>query len=47
MTGITESTDIELVGAYIDAPVHTTFLVIDAASTAQIEEALAPLIDIG
>jgi len=46
MTGIMES-DVELVGAYVDAPAHTIFLVLDATSAAQIEEALAPVIDIG
>jgi len=46
MAGIMES-EVELVGAYVDAPAHTTFLVLDANSVAQIEEALAPVIDIG
>ena len=39
--------DVELVGAYVDAPAHTTFLILDADSAVQIEEALAPVIDIG
>jgi len=46
MKGIMES-DVELVGAYVDAPAHTTFLLLDAGSAGQIEEALAPVIDIG
>jgi hypothetical protein len=46
MSGIMES-DVELMGAYVDAPAHTLFLVLDAASPAQIEEVLAPVIDIG
>lgn len=46
IAGITES-DVELVGAYVDAPAHTIFLILDATSAAQIEEALAPMIDIG
>jgi len=46
MGGIMES-DVELIGAYVDAPAHTLFLVLDAASPAQIEEVLAPVIDIG
>jgi hypothetical protein len=46
MAGIMES-DVELVGAYVDAPAHTTVLLLDATSAAQIEEALAPVIDIG
>jgi hypothetical protein len=39
--------EVELVGAYVDAPAHTTFLLLDADSAVQIEEALAPVIDIG
>ena len=46
MAGIMGS-EIELVGAYVDAAAHTTFLVLDATSASQIEEALAPVIDIG
>jgi hypothetical protein len=46
MAGIMES-DVELVGAYVDAPAHTTFLVLNADSAAQIEESLAPIIDMG
>ena len=46
MAGIMES-EVELIGAYVDAAAHTTFLVLDASSAVQIEEALAPVIDIG
>lgn len=46
MAGIVES-EVELVGAYVDAPAHTTFLILDATSAVQIEEALAPVIDMG
>jgi hypothetical protein len=46
MAGIMES-DVELVGAYVDAAAHTTFLILDATSAVEIEEALAPVIDIG
>ncbi len=46
MAGIAES-DVELVGAYVDAAAHTTYLILDADSAQQIEEALAPVIDIG
>lgn len=46
MAGIMES-EVELVGAYVDAPAHTTFLILEAISAVQIEEALAPVIDIG
>ncbi|RLE11903.1 MAG: hypothetical protein DRJ28_09965, partial [Actinobacteria bacterium] len=38
IAGITES-DAELVGAYADAPAHTIFLVLEATSATQIEEA--------
>ena len=46
MAGIMES-EVELIGAYVDAAAHTTFLILDATSASQIEEALAPVIDIG
>jgi hypothetical protein len=46
MAGIMES-EIELIGAYVDAAAHTTFLTLDATSASQIEDALAPAIDIG
>ena len=46
MAGIMES-EVELIGAYVDAAAHTTFLILDAISASQIEEALAPVIDIG
>ena len=46
MAAIMES-EVELIGAYVDAAAHTTFLVLDASSAVQIEEALAPVIDIG
>jgi hypothetical protein len=46
MAGIMDS-EVELVGAYVDAAAHSTFLILDATSAGQIEEALAPVIDIG
>jgi len=46
MAGIMES-DVELVGAYVDGPAHTPYLVLDASSASQIEEAFAPAIDLG
>jgi hypothetical protein len=46
MAGIMES-EVKLIGAYVDAAAHTTFLMLDATSASQIEEALAPVIDIG
>lgn len=39
MAGIAES-DVQLVGAYVDAAAHTTFLLLDATSASQIEAAL-------
>ena len=36
-----------LVGAWVDAPAHKFFLVIEADTTDQVEAALAPIIDIG
>ena len=46
LAGVVDS-DVELVGAWVDAPAHKVFLVVDATSAVQIEEALAPIIDIG
>ena len=37
----------KLVGAWIDAAAHQIFLVLDADSPTQIEEFLAPVIDVG
>jgi len=39
--------EVELIGAYVDAAAHTTCLKLDATSASQIEEALAPVVDIG
>jgi hypothetical protein len=41
------ATGAALVGAWVDAPAHKMFLLIEAESAGQIEEALAPIIDIG
>jgi hypothetical protein len=41
------ATGATLVGAWVDAPAHKVFLVIEAESARQIEEALAPIIPIG
>jgi hypothetical protein len=46
LAGIAE-TGAELVGAWVDAPAHKVFFVIDAETVDQVEEALAPIIDIG
>ncbi|HSQ37087.1 MAG TPA: DUF3303 family protein [Acidimicrobiia bacterium] len=40
-------TGAKLVGAWVDAPAHKFFLVIDANTTEQVEAAMAPIIDIG
>ncbi len=42
-----EETGATLVGAWVDAPAHKVFLVIDADSAEQIEAVMAPIIDIG
>ena len=42
--GIAES-GAELVGAWVDAPAHKVFLVIDADTVEQVEVAMAPVID--
>lgn len=41
------ATGATLVGAWVDAPAHKVFLVIEADSARQIEEALAPIIPVG
>ena len=46
IAGVPE-TGAELVGAYVDGPAHTTFLLIEADEASQIERALAPVIDLG
>jgi hypothetical protein len=46
LAGIGES-EAKLVGAWVDAPAHKFFLVIDADTADQVEAAMAPIIDIG
>jgi hypothetical protein len=46
LTGMGD-TGATLVGAWVDAPAHKFFLVIEADTTAQVEAALAPIIEIG
>ncbi len=46
LAGIAD-TGAELVGAWVDAPAHKVFLVIDADTVEQVEAAMAPIIDIG
>ncbi len=47
MLGGFADTEARLVGAWVDAPAHRLFLVVEADSAPQVEEALAPVIDIG
>ena len=46
IAGVSE-TGAQLVGAYVDGPAHTTFLLIEADEASQIERVLAPVIDLG
>lgn len=46
MLAIADS-DLQLVAAFADAPAHKVFLVLEADSVVQIEQALAPVIDLG
>lgn len=46
MAGIADS-EVELVAAFADAPAHKVFLVLEAESVVQIEQSLAPVIDMG
>lgn len=38
---------VELIGAWVDAPAHTVYLVVETDSAQKIEELLAPAIEIG
>jgi hypothetical protein len=42
-----EESDLDVLGFWGDAPAHTVFMVVEAGSIQDIEEALAPIIDIG
>lgn len=42
-----EQLGVKLVGAWVDAPAHTVFLVVDSDSVQKIEELLAPVFKIG
>ena len=42
-----EQLGVELVGAWVDAPAHTVYLVVDTDSVQKIEELLAPGFEIG
>jgi len=46
LAGIGE-TGATLVGAWVDAPAHKFFMVLQADDASQVEAALAPIIDIG
>ena len=45
-TGV-EASGAQLVGAWVDAPAHKLFAVVEASDVEQIEAAFAPVIDIG
>ena len=47
MMASTEQIGVKLVGAWVDAPAHTVYAVIEADSTQKIEELLAPVMKIG
>ena len=42
-----EQVGVKLVGAWVDAPAHTVYSVVETDSTQKIEELLAPVIKIG
>ena len=42
-----EQVGVKLVGAWVDAPAHTVYLVVDTDSVQKIEELLAPGFEIG
>jgi hypothetical protein len=45
--GSAEQLGVTLVGAWIDAPAHTAYLVVETDSAQKIEELLAPAFEIG
>ncbi len=42
-----EQLGVKLVGAWVDAPAHTIYIVVEADSSQKIEELLAPAFEIG
>ncbi len=47
MMSSTEQLGVKLVGAWVDAPAHTVYFVIETDSVQKIEELLAPGLEIG
>ena len=47
MMSSAEQLGVKLVGAWVDAPAHTVYLVVETDSFQKIEELLAPVIKIG
>ena len=47
MMSSVEKLGVKLVGAWVDAPAHTVYFVIETDSVQKIEELLAPVIKIG
>ncbi len=47
MLSSAEQLGVELVGAWVDAPAHKAYLVVEADSTQKIEELLAPVFEMG
>ena len=45
--GLAAGNGAKLLGGYVDAAAHTTFLLVEADSAVAIEEALSPIIDLG
>ncbi len=42
-----EQIGVKLLGAWVDAPAHTVYVVVEADSTQKLEELLAPAFEIG
>ena len=47
MLGGAEQLGVRLVGAWVDAPAHTAYIVVEADSAQKLEELLAPGLEIG
>ncbi len=47
MLGGAEQLGVKLVGAWVDVPAHTAYIVVEADSAQQIEELMAPGLEIG
>jgi hypothetical protein len=47
MMSSVEQLGVKLVGAWVDAPAHTVYLIVETDSVQKIEELLAPVLKIG